>query len=168
AFGFAYLAFSVGAKLYAEHAAHRALADAGVTVTASFSAPAPLNTLLWRVIAKDDAGHYHETLLSLFDRGPAQFARLPLNETLAEPLRGTPFYERLHWFTGGWLRHDVVGDTLVVTDLRMGMSGHHFFRFTMARRSDSQWEPVVPTDWPGRRGGADEPRMLWQRIWDEQ
>ncbi|GAA5233672.1 metal-dependent hydrolase [Verticiella sediminum] len=166
-FCFAYLAFTVGAKILVEHSAAKALANDDVEITEVFSAPAPLNTLLWRVILKDDQDHYYEGFISLFDRGAPDFVRLPLNTALAAPLVDTPYYGRLRWFTGNWLRQDVIGDTLVVTDLRMGMSGHHFFRFAMARETDGRWNMLVPMDWPGRRGGMPELRMLWQRIWDE-
>ncbi len=162
-----YIGFSLGGKALVEHRVTAALQREGIAVTEVFSTPAPLNTLLWRVIAKDGSGDYIEGFVSLLDREPPRLTRLPLGDDLMPLLDDSPWHTRLRWFTGGWLRYDAVGDTLVVTDLRMGMAGHHFFRFAMAERADGQWAPVVPRDWPGLRGGADELRLLLSRILDQ-
>jgi len=162
----AYLAFTVGGKLVIEQRAREALAQHDVEVSAVFSGTAPLNSLLWRVIAKDNAGDYHEGFIGLLDQGEPSFVRLPLNGELAANLRASTEHARLKWFTGDWLRYDVIGDRLVVTDLRMGMTGHHFFRFVMAHREAGQWQAIVPYDWHGpwmdRQLG-----LLWSRVWDE-
>lgn len=163
----AYLAFTVGAKLTIHERAKDALRSQGVAYTSLFSGTAPLNSLLWRVMAKDDTGNYHEGFIGLLDTGTPTFTRLPLNLELADVLAGSPEHQRLRWFTGDWLRYDQIGDSLVVTDLRMGMAGHHFFRFTMAKRSDQGWQAVVPTNWEGDRGGGRELRVLWHRVWNE-
>ncbi len=163
----AYLAFTVGAKLAVERRAQVELASQGITAEDMFSGTAPLNSLLWRVIAKDDAGYYHEAFIGLLDQGPPRFVRLPLNHEVAGLLDGSFLHQRLQWFTGNWLRYDIVGDTLVVSDLRMGMAGHHFFRFAMAQRSADGWHATVPANWRGDRGGERELRLLWHRIWNE-
>lgn len=162
-----YIAFSLTGKAVAEHRMVDALRQDGIEAAAAFSTAAPLNTLLWRVIAKDGSGYYHEAFISLFDRQPPETARLPLRPELAGLLGNAPEHARLRWFTGDWLRYDIIGDTLVVTDLRMGMSGHHFFRFAMAERRDGQWHAIVPRSWPGLRGGKSELRLLFSRILDE-
>jgi inner membrane protein len=167
AFSTAYLAFTVGAKLIVHDEAKKALTSQGVAYTTLFSGTAPLNSLLWRVMAKDDTGHYYEGFISLLDKGTPTFTRLPLHPELANALADSPEHQRLRWFTGDWLRYDEIGDALVVTDLRMGMAGHHFFRFHMATRSGHGWQPVVPTNWEGDRGGGRELRVLWHRVWNE-
>lgn len=163
----AYLAFTVGAKLIVHQEAKKALTSQGVAYTTLFSGTAPLNSLLWRVMAKDDTGHYYEGFISLLDTGTPTFTRLPLHPELTAALADSPEHQRLRWFTGDWLRYDQVGDALVVTDLRMGMAGHHFFRFHMATRSDQGWQPIVPTNWAGDRGGSRELSVLWHRVWNE-
>lgn len=163
----AYLAFTVGAKLFVHEQAKAALDAQGIAYTALFSGTAPLHSLLWRVMAKDDTGHYYEGFIGLLDRGPPIFTRLPLHPELADALADSPEHQRLRWFTGDWLRYDAVGDSLVVTDLRMGMAGHHFFRFRMAARSENGWQPIMPTDWHGYRGGNRELGILWHRTWNE-
>jgi len=165
AFSCVYLAFTVGGKMVAEHRVRQALEAASIQPAAMFSGTAPLNSLLWRVMAKDGSGHYYESFVSLLDAEPARLTALPLGSELAGALAASPEHQRLRWFTDDWLRYDVVHNRLIVTDLRMGMAGHHFFRFVMAEHSPQGWQPVVPARWPGVRGGENELRMLWQRIW---
>jgi inner membrane protein len=167
AFSTAYLAFTVGAKLAVHEQAREALTSQGITYTALFSGTAPLNSLLWRVMAKDGTGHYYEGFIGLLDKRTPTFTRLPLNPELANALAGSSEHQRLRWFTGDWLRYDATGDSLVVTDLRMGMVGHHFFRFNMATRTENGWQPTVPTNWEGNRGGSRELGVLWHRVWNE-
>jgi len=162
-----YIAFSLVGKTIVEHRVTQALRQDGIEATQVFSTPAPLNTLLWRVIVKDGSGDYHESFVSLFDRQAPDLTRLPLQQPLAALLGDAPEHARLQWFTDNWLRYDVAGETLVVTDLRMGMAGHHFFRFAMAERRDGQWHVIVPRNWPGLRGGEPELRLLLSRILDE-
>jgi len=167
AFSTVYLAFTVGAKLSVHAQAKEALTSQGVAYTTLFSGTAPLNSLLWRVMAKDGTGHYYEGFIGLLDKRTPTFTHLPLNPELASALEHSPEHQRLRWFTGDWLRYDEAGDSLVVTDLRMGMAGHHFFRFKMATRTENGWQPTVPTDWHGDRGGSRELGVLWHRVWNE-
>src|SRR5690606_7808073 len=115
-FSSAYLAFTVGAKLLVHDRAKDALAVQGIAHTEIFSGTAPLNSLLWRVMAKDATGHYHEGFISLLDTGTPTFVRLPRRPELASILDSSPQHQRLRWFTGDWLRYDMVGNSLVVTD----------------------------------------------------
>src|SRR3546814_20763185 len=100
----------------------------------------PFNTLLWRVMAKDGQGHYYEAVSGWFDRDPPEMLRLPLHLQQRRILGGNALHQRLRWFTRDWLRYDVLGNALVVTDLRMGVAGYFFFRFLMAeRQSRGPW-----------------------------
>lgn len=162
-----YLTWTVGAKLIVETRYQRELEAQGVEVQAMFSGTAPLNSLLWRVIARDPNGHYYEGFVSVLDQSPPRFVPLPMQPEWGDRLETASELQRLRWFTGDWLRYDVIGDALVVSDLRMGMAGHHFFRFVVARRGENGWNTIVPERWHGERGGNPELRLLWQRIWQE-
>ena len=74
------------------------------------------------------------------------------------------------------LRYDVDGDQLLVTDLRLGMTGFHPFRFPLAERSAEGWQLVErPERLPANRGdmrrrrasgsasGSRNPRCPWPR-----
>lgn len=167
-FGCLYLAFSLGGKVLSEQRVEKALTAQGIAIDAVFSSPMPLNTLLWRVVVKSDDNTYYEAITSLFDRKPPELLRQSLNTALASHLKDDPLYQRLNWFTGGWLRFDAIADALVVTDLRMGMPGHYTFRFKMGERTaNGKWCVVQPQSWRGDRGGRAELTAIIERIFDQ-
>lgn len=164
-FSTAYLGFGLAGRMAAEHRVRDAMQGQGIAVAELRAIPMPFNTLVWRVIAKTSDGHYYEAVSSLFDRGTPEWVRLPLNLEAGRILAGVPLHERLRWFTDDWLRYDVIGDNLVVSDLRMGMAGHYTFRFKMAERApDGAWNAVTPSVWPTNRGGWDELKLVLARI----
>ena len=164
-FSTAYLGFGLAGRLAAEHRVRDAMQGEGIAVAELRAMPMPFNTLVWRVIAKTDDGNYYESVSSLFDRDPPEWVRLPLNLEAGRVLANVPLHERLRWFTDDWLRYDVIGDALVVSDLRMGMAGHYTFRFKMAERApDGTWSAVTPSVWPTNRGGWNELKLVLGRI----
>lgn len=168
-FGACYLLFGLGGRWMAEHRVEQALQAQGVKPTAVLATPMPFNTLLWRVIAKDDTGHYYEAISGWFDRSPPEMLRLPLNLPEAEILASAPLHDRLRWFTNDWLRYDVFDDVLVVSDLRMGIAGHYTFRFAMAQRdAQGKWALITPYSWASDRGGMPELKAMLARIVDSQ
>ena len=169
-FSTAYLGFGLGNRVLAEHRVSQALRDQGVVVTELRAVPMPINTLVWRVIAKTPDGQQIEAVSSLLDRSAPEWVYLPRQSGSSRVLTGVPLYERLRWFTDDWLRHDVVGDALVVTDLRMGIAGQYTFRFKMAQcdASSGQWRVVTPSAWPSLRPGMDELKPILARITSQQ
>jgi inner membrane protein len=168
-FGVAYLGFGLAGRWVAEQRVEQALLAQGVKPNAILATPMPFNTLLWRVIAKDGTGHYYEAISGWFDGDTPEMVRLPLHLSDAAVLGAAPLHDRLRWFTNDWLRYDVLGDVLVVTDLRMGIAGHYTFRFAMAQRDAAgQWNLVTPYDWFSDRGGMSELKAMWARIFDDQ
>jgi len=112
---------------------------------------------------------YYETLVSWRDTAPPSLVRLPRNAQLAAELDGSEQHERLKWFTGNVLRYDVAGNQLLVTDLRLGMTGFHPFRFPLAERSAEGWKLIAkPERVPANRGDMSRLVSLWQRIWQQE
>ncbi|HKS13994.1 MAG TPA: metal-dependent hydrolase [Pseudomonas sp.] len=173
AFSTAYLGFGLGGRVMAEQRFHAALDKQGIAVTQVRAVPIAFNSLVWRVIAKTPDGQYYEGISSLFDREPPEWLRQPLNLDARGMLDDAPLHERLRWFTGDWLRYDIVGDALVVTDLRMGNPGNYTFRFKMAARDEQgRWTPVTPEMWRGSGAAsmfnAQDMALIWRRIVDQQ
>ncbi|MDH4559188.1 metal-dependent hydrolase [Pseudomonas sp. BN417] len=163
-----YLASSLGGKFMAEHRVAEVLDRQGIHPQALFSTPTPFNTLLWRVVVLDGED-YHEALVSWFDREPPQLERIPRGTELARRLRDSPQHMRLAWFTHGILRYDQIGQALVVTDLRLGITGFHPFRFVLAERRDGRWHLLRETRrWPTERGDLAHLKALWQRVWHQE
>ncbi|AIT27876.1 putative membrane-bound metal-dependent hydrolase domain protein [Bordetella holmesii 1058] len=120
-FSTAYLFAGLAGRFMAEREVTAALQARGHQVTQVLATPTPLNILLWRVVAKTDADEYYEALSGWLDGSPPQLLAQSLNRDLGKVLGDDPQLARLRWFTNDWLRYDVLDDTLVVTDLRMGL-----------------------------------------------
>lgn len=160
-----YIGFSLAGKFMAEQRVERELARQGIQAEQLFTTPTPFNTLLWRVIVLDGED-YHEALVGWFDTAPPQLQRLPRGTELRKQLTDSPMHERLDWFTGGVLRYDQVGERLIVTDLRLGMTGFHPFRFDFAHLQDGQWRVHEYIDrLPFERGEVEHLVLLLKRIW---
>ncbi|MDP3817007.1 metal-dependent hydrolase [Pseudomonas sp.] len=163
-----YLAFTVTGKWMAEQRVEQLLAQRGIQAEQLFSTPTPFNSLLWRVIVLDGED-YHEALVGWLDHSPPLLERIPRGAALAKSLRKSPQHARLSWFTHGVLRYDKIGEQLIVTDLRLGMTGYHPFRFIFAERRDGRWQPLPKIErLPFTRGEPEHLLVLWQRIWDER
>jgi len=163
-----YLGFTLAAQHLMEARVRHTLIAQGVTPEAVFSTPMPFNTLLWRVIVKT-GDQYVEAVSGLFDRRVPETVTLTLGTHLAPALAASSEYARLVWFSGGWLRADAIADTLVVTDLRMGVAGFYTFRFAMAKRgtegnNDDAWQPIAPVRWPSTYGGWPAFQRMIKRI----
>ncbi|MNG74271.1 hypothetical protein D3C79_327460 [compost metagenome] len=172
-FSTAYLGFGLAGRMTAEQRFQAALDQQGISVSELRAVPLAFNSLVWRVLAKSPDGDYYEGVSSAFDRAPPEMQRLPLNLDAARALAGVPLHERLRWFTGGWLRYDVIGDELVVTDLRMGIPGNYTFRFSMAHRDrQGHWIAHTPASWRGAGVGSmfngQDLALIWRRILDQQ
>jgi inner membrane protein len=163
-----YLGFTLGGKYMAEQRVEAQLAQQGIQAEQLFSTPTPFNSLLWRVIVLDGE-YYHEALVGWLDDGPPRLERIPRGTALAKVLRKSPQHARLSWFTNGVLRYDQIDKQLIVTDLRLGMTGYHPFRFIFAERHDGRWQPLPEVErLPFFRGEPEHLLVLWQRIWDER
>jgi len=171
AFSTAYLSLGLAGREVAARRVGDALKAEGIEVQTLRAVPVTVNAFIWRVIAKTPDGHYYEAITSLFDRDRVRPAwhRYPLNLEAAQVLRGVALHERLRWFTDDWLRYDVVGDALVVSDLRMGIPGRYTFRFKMAECDASgHWQVRTPAAWPGHGISLEAMKPILQRTFDQQ
>lgn len=127
-----YLVSTLAGKAMAESAFDKALAEGGIDPEQVFSSPTPFNSVLWRVVAIE-GDQYYEGLVSWFDDTPPRIEVLSRHAGAgARALQGSPQLDRLRWFTGDMLRYDLIDGQWVVTDLRLGMTGYHPFRFALA------------------------------------
>ena len=168
----AYLGWSLLAKAKIDGEAERALAAQGLADAPYFSVPMPFNTLLWRVVAMTPQG-YVEAERSVLDKGPMQFRGYPSNTQALAEARDIPTVQRLQWFNRGFMRTQVQGDRLVLSDLRMGMEPDYNFSFEVAQRQGQQWQAIAPVqqEWTAPVSGWSGLRSLfaamWQRVWNE-
>ncbi len=127
--GTAYLAWSVLAQAAVGLHARQSLQAAGLPTDRVLVTPAPLSTLLWRVVAMDGP-RYHEGFYALADRGrPITFDAFDSGQALAEQHASHPQVQRIARFSDGLFRLKEEGGRLWLTDLRMGQEPGYVFHF---------------------------------------
>jgi len=163
----AYLAWGALAQQHVRGVAERSLAAQGVPADRILVTPAPLQTLLWRVVVVS-GDRYLEGFHSLLDEtSTVQFDRFDRGLALAEPLRGHPPLVAIERFSQGFYKLTREGDTVVVHDLRMGQEPAYVFAFGVGRGS-ARIAPLSPPTAVGGRGDAGAAlRWLWSRMWGE-
>lgn len=166
-----YLGWSLIAKAQVDAVAERTLASMGLGQAKYFSVPAPFNTLLWRVVAMTPSGYVEAEYSVLADHGHMHFRGYPSNVQALAQAGAVPAVQRLYWFNRGFMRTQVQGDRLVLSDLRMGMEPDYTFSFEVAQRQGETWAAIAPVqqEWhapiSGWAGVKQLCAAMWQRIW---
>jgi inner membrane protein len=169
----AYIGWSVAAQAHVEAMARESLAAQGLAADRLLVVPTAFNTVLWRVVAVDEAGSaYREGFYSLLDAPmpPAErirFDRFERGNTLAAELAGDAGVQRIQAFSGGLWALSEQGGRIRISDLRMGQEPTYVFAFEVATRHSAP-VAVSPTEHVGRR--ADPERALpwiWRRLQGE-
>jgi inner membrane protein len=158
-----YLAWSLGAKLYADQSVRDILAREGVPYQHLQIQPTPFNTLLWRVVGVDGE-RYFEGLWSLASPEKGLTLRhFPHRPDLLTGIENAPAVERLRWFTKGLYRVVPDGEGVVISDLRMGVEPDFVFAFRVAERGNPHPTRIVPERVHGQRD-MGRLRELWERL----
>lgn len=147
--------------------------DASATLAARETGPykllvqaAPFTTLLWRVVARTDAGYY-EGFRSLFD--PADTLVLhwhPSRDDLILALAGETDVERLRWFTRGFYAVEDLDGAVVLTDIRLGVWPNYVFSFTVGSTHAGLVEAGVTVRRPVPRASLRALPQLVRRVVD--
>lgn len=169
----AYLGWSVLAKTLVDRAADSTLASMGLADAPRFSVATPFNTLLFRVVVMTPEGYLIGDRSVLADRGPMRFEAHTNDVAALQAVRDLPAVRRLDWFNSGFMRARIQphgqGETLVLSDLRMGAEPDYSFNFAVAQRHGSAWQAMAPVSVPGlrltREAVASALRQQWWRIW---
>ncbi|KRG41988.1 hypothetical protein ARC78_09905 [Stenotrophomonas pictorum JCM 9942] len=167
-----YLGWSLVAKAQVDRAADQALAAIGLADAPRFSVPMPFNTLLWRVVAMTPGGYVVGDRSLWADHGPMQFSGYPSNVQALRQAGEVPAVQRLNWFNRGFMRAQVQGGELVLSDLRMGLEPDYNFTFAVARIDGEDWQAIAPRqlrpvyrEQGGRALLKQRLGEAWQRIW---
>ncbi|MEM9402861.1 MAG: metal-dependent hydrolase [Pseudomonadota bacterium] len=155
-----YLAWTWVAKLSFEQTMRTQLAQDGVAYRSIFSTPSPFNTLMWRGIVLTDSG-YLEGRYSLLADERVHFIDAPFNRDLLAEAANLDAVQRLDWFARGFVRADVTGNELILTDLRMGQHPTFVFQHAVATMSDEGWSVTSP-----RRIPVDFDARQLDTVWD--
>ena len=158
-----YLGWSFAAKFHAQGVAREALAAEGISYDRIVTLAAPLNTVLWRIVAME-GDRYHVGWYSLLDDGrDIAFQSHATDPRLLQGIEDHWPVTRLQWFTKGFYRVSREGEAIVITDLRMGLEGSYVFRFQVGVAGEPLAQPVPAAQLPGE---IDTTRLswLWQRL----
>jgi inner membrane protein len=108
------------------------------------------------------------------DQGAMRFKGYKSNTQALGEARDSPAMQELAWFNHGFMRAQVVGDELVLSDLRMGLEPDYNFNFAVAVREGGQWRAIPPRQLqaayraPVASGKLkDALAQLWRRIWHQ-
>ncbi len=165
----AYLCWSALAQQHVTGVAQESLRAQGHQVERLLVTPAPLNTILWRVVAMTPQGHL-EGFYSVLDRDRTiTFDGFPRGDELYAQLRGNPFVERIANFSKGFFRMSEVDGRAVITDLRMGQEPNYSFNFVVAQRQSPAFAAIVPPVRLQRRPDVEKGLpWLWRRALGEK
>lgn len=170
----AYLGWSLLAKAKVDAHADQALAAMGLRSAPRFSVPMPFNTLLWQVVAMTPEGYVIGERSLVADQGAMRFKGYKSNTQALGEARNIPAMQELASFNHGFMRAQVVGDELVLSDLRMGLEPDYNFNFAVAVREGGQWRAIPPRQLqaayraPVASGKLkDALAQLWRRIWHQ-
>ena len=160
----AYLAWSALAQGHVQGVVQETLVAQGRTAQRVLVTPAPLNTLLWRVVVMHEGG-YDEGFYSLLDaQRRIRFDRFTSDPALWRELQHLEPVQSIAAFSQGFYKVHEEDGRAFITDLRMGQEPGYVFSFEVARRG-SGWQAVVPQNQGGRMDIGRGLAWVWARMW---
>jgi inner membrane protein len=164
AFSTAYLAWSALAQGWVTQHARQSLQAHGLPSQQLLVTPAPLSTLVWRVVALDGE-RFHEGFYALMDGGRAiRFVAHERGGALAAQNADHPQLQRLARFTDGFYKMADPNGKLVVTDLRMGQEPAYVFSFDIGPPLQAGQSHPVAKQQSRRMDVGEGLQWLGQRI----
>lgn len=159
----AYLAWTVLAQALVLERARASLSAQGLPTQQVLATPAPLQSLLWRIVVID-GGRFHEGYYSFLDGArPVRFTAYDRGGHWLDQHAGHPQVQRLARFSDGFYKVSEEAGRLFVTDLRMGQQPHYVFRFDLGTAQEPS-----PASNQGMRGDVREGlRWLGRRMLGE-
>ena len=162
-----YLAWSWLAQGIVKANAREALAAQGLEDAPIFLTPAPFNTLLWRIVVQTETGYLEGYDSLVVAESVMRFDAYGSDKEALEQASNVWAVTRLRWFAQDFVKAEVIGDRLLISDLRMGTEPTYVFTHVAAFRGNPHWEPtttkLVPVSFDDRSLAE-----LWRRIWSEQ
>jgi inner membrane protein len=136
--------------------------------TLMFATPAPLNTILWRVVYLHE-DQMHEGFYSFFDKERViQFDAFPRGQALAQELASNADVQRMTKFSDGFVKMYEQDAKAVLCDLRMGQEPTYVFCFQLAQREGAVWKAITSVNVGGRADAGKAWAWLWPRMLGQQ
>jgi inner membrane protein len=168
----AYLALTVGNKLYVESVFEKALAAQSIHAERISTRPTLFNNLLWAVTAETENA-YHVGYYSLLDsHQDISFYRVDKAHHLLGPIRDHPDIQTLLWVTDGYYTVESIENGLRLNDLRFGQgpgwehgTGQFIFAYEITPlNSDGSHALDIVRVQPSFKRGPELLRTYWERM----
>jgi inner membrane protein len=159
-----YLAWSAMAQASVAAHARDSLAAAGLPTGKILVTPAPLQTVLWRVVALEE-GRYHEGYYSFRDGGrPIRFRTFDRGAQWLTAHAQQAHVQGLLRFADGFVRMEQKDGRLWITDLRMGQEPDYVFHFDIGPATARADQPALAQQVSARTPLGPGLRWLGQRM----
>jgi inner membrane protein len=160
-----YIGWSLLAKVLIDHKVETALEQRGIKANLYVSTPAPLSTLLWRIMVMTN-NQYYEGYASVFDAS----SDVSLTPYITQPellndIKDEWGVRRLQWFTKGFYSVSNRNNDIVISDLRMGVECGFVFNFIVGKQTESGVQ-VGSYEKFSERPDLSKAGNIWDRIWD--
>ena len=143
-FSTAYMLLTIPLQQMMDARAHNLLKAEGITPERQLTIPTPFNVVYWRTIAIDGARLINLDMPLFGDASTTLAYAHARRPDLAGCLIGTPVFDTLAAFTKGFFRLELDGERVIMTDLRMGLTPNHVFRFHIANATPDGAVPISP------------------------
>lgn len=160
-----YVCWSLAAKFYIDKKVEVALNDRQIKANHYLSTPAPLSTMLWRVLVMSD-GQYYEGYVSVFDSASdVSLEVYDSSDSLLDNIKDEWGVQRLEWFTKGFYSVKQDQQNIVLSDLRMGVECSYVFNFIVGEQTSTG---IITGSFEKVSGRPDLSQLgnIWDRIWD--
>ncbi len=135
-----YIAWSLVAKVYIDQKVESALHAKSIEYEQFLSTPAPFTTLLWRIVVMQN-DQYYEGYASIFDASnEVSFTPYKSDINSVKSIQDSWEVARLIWFTKGYYKIHAINNTLVLSDLRMGIECSYVFNFEIGAYANNAWQ----------------------------
>ncbi|WP_338366221.1 metal-dependent hydrolase [uncultured Pseudoalteromonas sp.] len=160
-----YLCSSLILKAIIDNKVSTALSDKQIHANNFISTPAPLTTLLWRIVIMSD-GLYYVGYASVFDEpNEVTFNAYNTDPLLINEISNEWGVKRLQWFTKGFYNIRQQQNKVILSDLRMGMECYYVFNFVVGEKTDSGVS-VGDYEKISQRANLSSISKIWDRIWN--
>lgn len=158
-----YMLWTVAAQWQVSHIARQNLAVQQLSYDMLLVTPAPLNTLLWRIVAMTEQG-YAEGFYSLLDSDAAiSWHYVSTDPVLSSRYKQLKSVRQLAAFSRGFYSLRQHDGRLLLTDLRMGQEGSYAFEFIIDEQSGM---PLAQL--PMHHNSDIALPWLWRRVLGQQ
>ncbi len=158
-----YLGWTGLGQSIVERAARESMAAMNIPNAEVFATPTPLNSLLWRVVIKDEDRFLEGFDSLIIDEGPMLFQPIQSDAAALRDAGNVWAVTRLRWFAKDFVAANIIDNKLTISDLRMGQKPNFVFTHVAAERGNPEWQETetkrLPISFTDRALSA-----TWRRI----